>query len=51
MLLSFDRQKKVTKENSRLDSSLTQLQLCRYAKKTRRWLLPLGASTLASPTR
>jgi hypothetical protein len=51
MLLSFGRQKKVTKENSRLDPSLTQHQLCRYAKKTRRYVLPLGFYTATSSTR
>jgi hypothetical protein len=51
MLLSFDRQKKVTKENSRLDPSLTQHQLCRYAKKTRRYLFLFGISTATSSTR
>ncbi len=36
MLLSFGRQKKVTKENSRLDSSITQHQLCRYVTERSR---------------
>jgi hypothetical protein len=51
MLLSFGRQKKATKENSRLDPSLTQHQLCRYAKKTRRYVLPQGISIATSSTR